>query len=397
MEQAKVRIGVPRETFPGETRVATVPPVVSEMSKNGFEVIVEAGAGAAAGFLDKAYEDAGAHIGSRDDAFAADVVLQVRLASASHEHVPGDKHEHRSEDFARAREGQVLIGLGSPLDAPAALTELAARGPHIFTLELLPRIARAQTMDVLSSQATITGYRAALMAAHRLPKLFPMLTTAAGTLPAARVLVIGAGVAGLQAMATAHRIGALVTAYDVRPAARDDVESVGARFVELPLAPGDAEDAGGYAKALETSFYLRQQEYLADVLAGSDAAICTAAIPGHRAPVLLTADAVRGMAPGSVIVDTAAERGGNCELTQADTEVVEAGVTILGPTNLPASVPGQASSMFARNAWAFLRALAPTGEVNIDMENEIIRETLAATGGKIVHHRVLEIHEGAAA
>jgi NAD(P) transhydrogenase subunit alpha len=264
----------------------------------------------------------------------------------------------------------------------------------VFALDLMPRSTRAQAMDVLSSQATVAGYKAVLVAAETLPKLFPMLTTAAGTLTPARVLVIGAGVAGLQAIATARRLGAVVEAYDVRPAARDEVESLGARFVELPLQPGDAEDASGYAKALGEAFYRRQQELLADVVARSDAVICTALIPGVRSPILITAEAVERMAPGSVIVDLAAERGGNCELTFADRFIVtEAGVTVMGPTNLAASVPLHASQMFAKNVSAFVLNLVRDGALTIDVDDPIVAGTMLCRGGQVVHPKILALLE----
>jgi proton-translocating NAD(P)+ transhydrogenase subunit alpha len=381
-EGARLTAGVPRETFPGETRVALTPAALPDLARLGIDVVVESGAGLAAGSSDAAFAEHGARIGSRDEAFACDVILQVRAAGAN--------PSGGAEDLDRARRGSIVVGLAAPLDALAAVLGIAERGVTLFALDMLPRIARAQSMDVLSSQSTIAGYRAAVIAAGRLPKLFPMLTTAAGTIPAARVLVLGAGVAGMQAMATSHRLGALVEGYDVRPAAREDVESVGGRFVELPLAPGDAEDAGGYAKSLEESFYTRQQSYIAQVAAGADVVICAAAIPGRRAPLLLTAEAVGSMAPGSVVVDVVAERGGNCELTRSDEEVVVAGVTVLGPTNLAATVPREASAMFSRNVTAFLRCLVRDGAAKIDLEDEIIRETLVARDGRIVHRRVLE-------
>ncbi|MGZ4131849.1 MAG: NAD(P)(+) transhydrogenase (Re/Si-specific) subunit alpha, partial [Actinomycetota bacterium] len=276
-----------------------------------------------------------------------------------------------------------------PLDHAEGVKMLAATGATVFAIEFVPRIARAQHMDALSSQSTIAGYSAVVMAADRLPKIFPMLTTAAGTIAPARVLVIGAGVTGLQAIATARRLGAVVEAYDVRPAAQEDVESVGAKLVQLPLQPGDAEDASGYAKDLGEGFYHRQQEFLVQVVAGIDVVISTAAIPGRPAPVLLTEDAVRGMGFGSVIVDVAAARGGNCALTKADEVVRVGGVTILGPTNLPAHAPFHASQLYARNVTNFLLSMVQEGAFAPDEDDQIVRETLLARGGRVVHPRLV--------
>src|SRR5712692_7926227 len=310
-DPARIRVvGIPGETFPGERRVALSPAAVLALTKAGFAVCVESGAGAAAGFPDDAYRAKEATLVARDEVFRADAILQVRT--------PGANPAMGRADVDRMRAGQVVVGLANPLGGPDAIAEMAERGVTLFAMELIPRITRAQSMDVLSSQANIAGYKAVLLAAGALPKLFPMMTTAAGTMAPARVLVIGAGVAGLQAIATARRLGALVEAYDVRAAAKDEVESLGARFVELPLQPGDAQDAGGYAKALSEGFYREQRELLTRVVGGSDVVITTALIPGKPAPVLVTAEMVEGMAPGSVIVDLAAEQGGNCELTRND-------------------------------------------------------------------------------
>ncbi|MCE5268265.1 MAG: Re/Si-specific NAD(P)(+) transhydrogenase subunit alpha, partial [Planctomycetaceae bacterium] len=336
-------VAVPRETFPGERRVALVPASVPALIKGGMEVHVEAGAGASAGYLDEQYSDKGAKIvSSRNDLFAADIVLQVRAAGANCK--AADPY----------RKGQVVIGLCDPLGEPQAAAELGKQGVSLFALELLPRITRAQSMDVLSSQANIAGYRAVLLAAVALPKMFPMMITAAGTINAARVFVIGAGVAGLQAIATARRLGASVSAYDVRPAVKEQVQSLGGKFVEMQLETSGAETKGGYAQAMDDAFYKKQRELMAKVVVENDAVITTAAVPGRKSPVLVTADMVSGMAPGSVIVDLAAERGGNCELTKADERIVEHGVTILGPTNLPAELPYHASQMYAKNISTFL-------------------------------------------
>ncbi len=375
-------VGVPKETFPGERRVALVPALVPTLAKAGLEALIEAGAGEAAGYPDAAYRERRAGIaGRRAEVFAsADVILQVRALGAN--------PEAGRSDLALLRPDQVVIGLGEPLGAPEAAKELAERGVTAFALELLPRITRAQAMDALSSMATVAGYKAALLAAEALPRMFPMLMTAAGTLAPARVLVVGAGVAGLQAIATARRLGAVVEAYDVRPAVKEQVESLGAKFVELPLPAREAEDAGGYARALGEEFYRRQREVMTRVVAGSDVVITTAMVPGEKAPVLITGEMVAGMGPGSVIIDLAAERGGNCELTRPDETVVEHGVTILGPTNLPATVPYHASQMYAKNISTFLLHLVKDGTLVFNLEDEITRETLLTRGGEVVHPRV---------
>jgi NAD(P) transhydrogenase subunit alpha len=293
-----------------------------------------------------------------------------------------------------ARPGQVAIGIAEPLSDPGAVGDAAGRGLTALALDLMPRSTRAQAMDVLSSQATIVGYKAVLLAAVRVPRLFPMLTTAAGTIPPAQVLVLGAGVAGLQAIATARRLGAVVQAYDVRPAAQEDIESLGARALLLPLAPGDAQDESGYAKELGEAFFARQQQLLAEAVAGVDAVVCTAQIPGRPAPILVTAEAVGGMRPGSVIVDAAAPRGGNCELTRPGEEVVtDGGVTILGPTDLAASIPHDASAMLSRNVTAFLLHLVDHGRLVLDEDDDVVRATLVTREGRIVHERVREAME----
>ena len=383
MDDDRPLVGVPRETFPGETRVALVPAVLPQLTKAGLDVIVETGAGTASGFPDDAYVAHGARIGSRDDVFAADIVVQVRTC--------GMNPDQGRDDVERFRPDQVVAGMADPLVCPTGVQQAADHKIAGFALDFMPRITRAQAMDVLSSQSTVVGYGAVVMAADRLPKMFPMLTTAAGTVPPAQVFVVGAGVAGLTAIATAKRLGAVVQAYDVRPAAQEDIESVGARCILLPLQPGDAEDQAGYAKELGEAFYRRQQELMTQVVAGVDVVISTAMIPGKRAPVLITADGVAAMQPGSVIVDCAAERGGNCELTRPNHRVVtENQVTIFGPTNLAARVPRDASSMYAKNITAFLLHLVRDGEIRIDLEDEIIRGTLVTQGGEIVNKRVLE-------
>jgi len=383
MEADRALVGVPRETFPGETRVALVPAVLPQLQKAGMDVVVESRAGEAAGFPDEQYVAHGAEIGNRERVFQADIVVQVRTCGAN--------PELGRDDIHRFREEQVIIGLADPLVCPAGVRQAAEHKVIAFAMDFMPRITRAQGMDVLSSQATVTGYKAVIMAADRLSKMFPMMTTAAGTVPPVQVFVIGAGVAGLTAIATARRLGGVVQAYDVRPAAQEDIESLGARSVLLPLQPGDAQDQAGYARELGESFYARQQELMAQVVAGVDVVITTALIPGKRAPILVTEQAVKGMQPGSVIVDCAAERGGNCELTRPNhRRVTDNGVTIFGPTNLPASVPHEASLMYAKNMSAFLMLLVKDGQLNIDMDDEIVRGTMVTRGGEITHKRVIE-------
>ena len=379
-----MRIGVPKETYPGERRVALVPTLIQPLKKAGIDVSIEAGAGVAAGFPDKDFADKGATVvSSRAEVFAgADIVAQVRTGGANPEHGPAD--------FALFRKGQVIVGMAEPLTSGDAMKAMAAHGATTFALELLPRITRAQSMDVLSSMATIAGYKAVLLAATHAPRMFPMLMTAAGTVAPARVLIIGAGVAGLQAIATSRRLGAKVEAYDVRPAVKEQVQSLGAKFVELALDTSDAQDQGGYAKALDEAFYKRQRELLGDVIAQVDIVITTAAVPGKRAPILVTADMVRRMAPGSVVVDLAAERGGNCELTRVDEVVDVGGVAIIGPSNLPSTVPFHASQMYAKNMTTFLQHLVKKGEIVIDVSDEITRDTLITRDGEVVNPRVRE-------
>ena len=377
-------IGIPRETFAGEDRVALVPDAVSGLVALNSEIIVEPGAGTAAGFADTDYTERGAQIvADRDEVYArADVVLQVRTFGAN--------PEAGRADLALTRAGQVIIGASDPLTAGPQLRELATTGATLFAMELIPRITRAQSMDILSSMATIAGYKAVLIAADALPRMFPLLMTAAGTLTPARVLIIGAGVAGLQAIATARRLGAVVQAYDVRPAVKEQIESLGAEFIELEIDAGDSEDAGGYAKAQDEAFYRRQREELAKVAGQNDVVVTTAAIPGQPSPLLITADAVRAMDRGSVIVDLASERGGNCELTRPGETVVEDGVQIMGPLNLPAAVPNHASQMYSHNISTFLRHLLGEEELRFDMEDEITRETLVMRDGQVVHPRIRE-------
>jgi NAD(P) transhydrogenase subunit alpha len=377
-------VAVPRENQPGERRVALIPASIPPLVKAGLEILIESGAGQSAGYSDSQYVEKGAKIApSRKDAFAAEIVLQVRAAGGSPQTGVADL------DYYRPR--QVVIGMCDPLGAPQLAAEAAKRGIALFSLELLPRITRAQSMDVLSSQATVAGYRAVLLAAEALPKMFPMMITAAGTLNAAKVFIIGAGVAGLQAIATARRLGASVSAYDVRPAVKEQVQSLGAKFVEVPLETATAEAKGGYAQQMDEAFYQRQRELMARVVAESDVVVTTAAVPGKKSPILITAEMVTKMAPGSVIVDLAAERGGNCELTQPGQSVVEGRVTILGPLNLPAEVPQHASQMYGKNISTFLLNLVKDKQVQINLEDEIIRDTLIARDGRIVNPRVEQL------
>jgi NAD(P) transhydrogenase subunit alpha len=377
--------GILKETLPGERRVAVVPANVPALKKLGLDVLVEPGAGAEAGFPDADYVKQGATLGTShtDVAAKVDLLLQVRT--------PGANGAHGPDDAALMRSGQVIVGLADPLGTPDAAAVLADKGITVFALELVPRITRAQSMDVLSSQATISGYKAVLLGANALPRMCPMMMTAAGTLAPAKVFIMGAGVAGLQAIASSRRLGAKVEAYDVRPAVKEQIQSLGAKFVELPLETAGAEGSGGYAKAQDESFYKRQRELLTQVVGASDLVITTAAIPGKRSPILVTAEMVQAMAPGSVIVDLAAERGGNCELTKADETIVVHGVTIMGPTNLPATVPYHASQMFSRNVVTFLQHLIKDGQITYDLNDEITRDTLVSRNGEVTNPRVKDL------
>jgi NAD(P) transhydrogenase subunit alpha len=379
-----VIIGVPRESYPGERRVALVPMVVPNLVKAGFEVVVQTSAGLEAGYPDSFYVEKGAKIlPDRTALFAtADIVVQV-LCYGSND-VTG------KADLPLLRRGQVLIGFLRPLGSIEVIQQIAQTGATAFSVELMPRTTRAQSMDALSSMGTICGYKAVLIAADTLPRIFPMLTTAAGTITPARVLVIGAGVAGLQAIATARRLGAVVSAYDLRPASKEQVQSLGGRFVELPIEAKDAQDARGYGTAQDESFYARQRELLSRVVAESDVVITTAVVPGKKAPVLVTAEMVKGMAPGSVIFDLAAERGGNCELTQSGKTVVEHGVTVIGRINIATEVPYHASQMYARNVTAFLLYLGKEGKLQLNLQDEITRETLLTKDGEVANQRVRE-------
>jgi NAD(P) transhydrogenase subunit alpha len=377
-------VGVLRESYPGERRVALVPTVIPHLAKAGLEVVIEAGAGVQAGFPDAEYAARGAKIlTDRAEVFrAADIVVQVLCY--------GSNDQTGKADVPFLRRGQVLIGFLRPLGSLETIREIAATGVTSFSIEFMPRSTRAQSMDALSSMGTICGYKAVLIAAGELPKIFPMLTTAAGTITPARVLIIGAGVAGLQAIATARRLGAVVSAYDLRPAAKEQVQSLGGRFVELPIEAKDAQDAGGYAKAQDEDFYRRQRELLGKVVANNDVVITAAVVPGKKSPVLVTREMVAGMAPGSVIVDLAAERGGNCEFTQAGKVIVEHGVTIVGLFNLATAVPYHASQMYAKNITAFLAYMVKEGKLQLNLEDEIIQSTLVTLGGEVINGRVRE-------
>lgn len=377
-------VGVPRESFPGERRVALVPGVIPNLTKAGLEVVVEAGAGESAGYLDADYAAKGANIvPDRAEVFrTADMVVQVLCY--------GSNDKTGKADVPFFRRGQVLIGFLRPLGSLETIQEIAAKGVTSFSVELMPRTTRAQSMDALSSMGTICGYKAVILAADRLPRIFPMLTTAAGTITPARVLIIGAGVAGLQAIATARRLGAVTSAYDLRPAAKEQVQSLGGRFVELPIEAKDAEDARGYARAQDDTFYQRQRELLGKVVAESDVVITAAVIPGKKPPVLVTKEMVAGMAPGSVIVDLASERGGNCEFTRAGEIVVEHGVTIMGWFNLASTVPYHASQMYARNVSSFLLHLVKDGKFQLNLDDEIVRDTLLTRDGEVANARVRE-------
>lgn len=377
-------VGVPKEIYPGERRVALTPAVVPMLAKAGLEVVIESGAGQKAGYPDAQYQDKGAKILSdRNAVFSqSDIVTQVLCYGAN------DKNG--ANDLALLRRGQVLIGFLRPLGSAESVQQVARTGVSAYAVELMPRTTRAQSMDALSAMASIAGYKAVIVVADELPRIFPMMTTAAGTITPSRILVIGAGVAGLQAIATAKRLGSVVSAYDVRPAVKEQVQSLGGRFVELPLETGDAQDARGYAKAQDEAFYAKQRELLGNVIAESDAVITTAVVPGKKAPVLVTEAMVKRMPPGSVILDLAAERGGNCELTRPGEKTVQHGVTIIGPINLAGGAPYHASQMYAKNLTTFLQNLVKDGKVRPPESDEIIRETLLTQGGEVVQVRVRE-------
>jgi NAD(P) transhydrogenase subunit alpha len=375
-------VGVPGETFPGERRVALTPKACEALIKAKLAAIVEYSAGLDAGFTDDDYARRGVRLGTRAEVFAAaDVIAQARAGGAN--------PQYARDDLAMMRPGQMLIAFGDPLTSPQECVEMARAGISFFAMELVPRITRAQAMDALSSMASIAGYEAVLMAAGALPKMFPMMMTAAGTITPAKVLVLGAGVAGLQAIATARRLGAVVSAYDVRAAVKEQIESLGAKFVVLDIESGEGQ--GGYAKQMDEAYYRRQRELLTEVIKEQDVVITTAAVPGRKAPILVTREMAEAMAPGSVIVDIAAERGGNCELTRAGETVMHNGISVVGPVNLPSRAPFHASQMYATNIVNLLKLMAKDGALTINLEDEIIRETLVTHEGKIVNPRVAEL------
>jgi len=382
-----VIIGVPKEIAEGERRVALVPEGVKTLKKLGVDVLIESGAGVEAGFTDQAYTDEDAKIAATAAELfaAADIVIKV---------APPQVGGATGNEIEAVREGAAIISLMKPLDLPELAAQFASRKVTAFSTELMPRITRAQSMDVLSSQSTIAGYRAVLMAAMALPRVFPMMVTAAGTLRPAKAFIIGAGVAGLQALGSAKRLGAVTSAYDTRVAVREQVQSVGAKFIELDLDTGDSEDSGGYAKAETEEFYIKQREELGKHVAAADIVITTALVPGREAPLLITADAVHMMRPGSVIVDLAAEKGGNCELTEANKEVIVNGVTIIGDTNLPTHVPAHASQMYSKNLTTFLEHLIDDGNLVLDREDEITSGTLIAHEGEVTNEMIRSRLEG---
>jgi NAD(P) transhydrogenase subunit alpha len=362
-------VSVPKEVVAGERRVALVPELVPKLLRPGTEVLVEPGAGAAAGFADAAYADKGARL-EADVLGRADVLLKVQPPTPA--------------EIERLREGAVVLGFLAPYTNADGLRALAARRITAFAVELMPRITRAQPMDALSAMSTVAGYKAVLLAANHLPKFFPLLMTAAGTLTPARVFIIGAGVAGLQAIGTAKRLGAVVEAYDTRPAVKEQVESLGARFVALGLDAADAEAKTGYAKAQTEEFYERQRQMMAQAVAAADVVITTALVPGKQAPLLITEEMVRGMRPGSVIVDLAAEQGGNCAVTEPGKDVVRHGVVVCGPVNLASMLPFHASQMYARTLTSFLAHLVTDGRVQLDMNDELTRGPLVTHDGSVV-------------
>ncbi len=375
-----MRVGIAKESRPGERRVAMVPDTLVRMAKSGLEFLVERGAGTGSWFDDASYEKVGARLVDRDPLYA-DSEIVVKVAPPT------------LDEARRLRPGQVLIGFLAPLADLDLAVVLASTGATCFSMELVPRITRAQAMDALSSMSSIAGYKASLLAAAHLPRFFPMLVTAAGTLTPARALVLGAGVAGLQAIATVRRIGAVVSAFDVRPAVREQVQSLGATFLQIEMPQQDTEDAGGYAKALTEEAHRREVELLSKAVRDMDVVITTALVPGQRAPILVTEDMVRSMKPGAVIVDLAAEAGGNCALTRADEEVVVNGVTILGPLNLASTMPVHASQMYGRNIMSFLQNMIQDGKLVLDMQDEILRGSCLTHAGQIASERTRALVE----
>ena len=377
-EVTGLTIGVVREHRDGERRVAMTPAALAPLLKAGARVLIEQGAGESAGFSDQAFAEKGGEIVGRSDAIAARVLLRVQVDQ---------------DAVAGTHPGQIVIGLATPLAGVPTVKDIAERGATLFAMELVPRTTRAQAMDALSSQANIAGYKAVLLAAGELPKMFPLLTTAAGTLPPARVLVVGAGVAGLSAIATARRLGALVEAYDVRPAVKEEVESLGARFVELPLDTGqEGGGSGAYAQQMSEETLRKQQELLSKTVAGSDVVITTAQVQGAKAPVIVSTAMVDQMTPGSVIVDLAAEQGGNCEVTVEGQTIDHGGVKVIGPTNVPSSIPTHASLVYAKNVVNLLQLMLHDGLIDLDVDDDIVHGTLVARDGEIVHARVREVY-----
>jgi NAD(P) transhydrogenase subunit alpha len=366
-------IGVPKERVAGERRVALVPELVAKLTKAGFEVRVETGAGESAGFPDSLYTEQGARL-QADVLSESDVVLKVQTPTGP--------------EIERCKEGAVLIGFLQPYSPEVAIEKLAARRITAFAMELMPRISRAQSMDALSAMSTVAGYKAVLLAAERLPKFFPLLMTAAGTVSPARVFIIGAGVAGLQAIGTAKRLGAVVYAYDTRPAVREQVESLGGKFVELNLETKEAEAKTGYATAKSEEFYKKQRDMMLTHVAAADVVITTALVPGKKAPVLITEEMVAAMRPGSVVVDLAAEQGGNCALTEPGRDSVRHGVVIMGPVNLPSTVPFHASQMYARTVTNYVHHLVKDGRINLDLTDELTRGPMVTHEGAVVHEAV---------
>ncbi len=380
-----MKVAAPLEAHPCERRVALVPSVVPALAGMGAEAVIEAGAGSRAGFADAEYQSEGASVSTaRADLFeSAEVIAQVGPLASEDGHGPAD--------LSLLRPGHVVIGLMDPLGTPENAAKLAERGVTSFAMELIPRISRAQPMDALTSQATIAGYKAVVMAAAASNRIYPMMMTPAGTVTPSHVLVLGAGVAGLQAIATARRLGAVVQAYDVRPEVKEQVESLGARFLEVGLDGEASEGNSGYARAMDESFYERQRELMMQAVAESDVVVTTAAVPGRRAPVLVSEQMVRAMRAGSVIVDLAAETGGNCELTKPGENVTVCGVQVMGPRNVPSSVPYHASQMYAKNIAAFLKLLVRDGEFHLDTDDAIVRDTLLTHDGEVVNERVREL------
>lgn len=376
--------GIPKETFPGENRVALIPAGIQALQKAGLEVLIESGAGYAAGFPDDEYQEKGAKIAKdRAEVFSkADIILQVRGLGAN-----PDKGK---EDMKNMKPGQINIAFLEPLSAKEEVQALAKSKVTSFAMEMVPRITRAQSMDALSSMANLAGYKAVLIAADHLPKIFPMMMTAAGTIVAAKVFIVGVGVAGLQAIATAKRLGAVVHAYDIRPAVKEQVQSLGAKFVELELGTEEAEDKGGYAKEMDEEFYRKQREMMKKVVAESDVVITTAAVPGKKAPILVTEEMVKGMHPGSVLVDMGAERGGNCDITEPGKTITKHGVTIIGPVNLATEIPYHASQTYSKNITNFVALMVKEGKIELNMEDEIISESIVTREGEVANPRVKE-------